>query len=488
MKPPIPHFFPRLGVWCLGAVALLAGCAVPIQVKQDPSVSADWHQRGYRPEVASVIAIPGLRTWWRTWNDLQLNALVEEALDQNLDLAQSQLRLSQQRVLAHTAYATYLPNISAESRTLQEVAAIDSYVHARIHMSWDLGLFGNSQSLQRAADASVLHARAQLQVSRVALAAQVVRCYLEIQLAQYQRTLYERIATLDAEALRLLLVRQAQRIGSKRAVERQRLRINATASQLAKVIESQARAAHDLAVLLGQTQPKPEWLQAYTVMRMPQPTAPTLIALSADMIRARPDLQSAEASVELAAAQVGIAQAALYPRLMLSGSLPYSYNITQRRKVTSYLLPILGAQIDIPMLDWGRRRTLLDVNGLVLESSIRAYQQSVVHGISNVDASLVAVQTQGLRLEGLAKSQEVLKQQARIQSVRQRHGLNSTLDTIQAERAVLQSRSDIGAARAALLLAYVALYKALCGAPPDSLQRKSTADTRHTDISGEIYP
>src|SRR5260370_42629483 len=90
-------------------------------------------------------------------------------------------------------------------------SAIDSYFHASIDVSWDLGLFGAREAGERNAAASVLDARGRLQAARVALVADVVRRYLDIRMAQRQRALIDEQALLDARALQLAQVRQQQR-------------------------------------------------------------------------------------------------------------------------------------------------------------------------------------------------------------------------------------------------------------------------------------
>ncbi|KEH12876.1 hypothetical protein GY15_17085 [Delftia sp. 670] len=106
--------------------------------------------------------------WWKAWGDESLNTLVEEALAANLDLSQAQSRLRQQRLLAGTAGAAFRPVFTAGARTLQDIAAIDSYFHASIDVSWDLGLFGAREAGERNAAAAVLDARGRLQAARVA--------------------------------------------------------------------------------------------------------------------------------------------------------------------------------------------------------------------------------------------------------------------------------------------------------------------------------
>ena len=441
-------------------MSLLAGCAAPIEVRLDSGAPVQWQQAS-----AQRASNYELAQWWRGWNDPALNALVDEALAQNLDVAQAVLRLRQQRLLADTAGSAFLPAVAAGARTLQDIAAVDTYFHASIDVSWDLGLFGDAEAARRSGSASVLDAAAQLHAARVALVADVVHRYLDIRLAQIQRNLAKKQLQQAQRQLQLLEIRRDQRLTDTQTLELQQLQLRTQEAQLALLNESQKRAAHALAALLGRDRPELQWLQSKADAALP--TLQALEVLPADLLRKRPDIQSAEAAVEQAAAEVGVARAALYPRLMLTGSLLYSFNITRNHRSTSDSIPMLGPQIDIPLFDWSRRRAVADGKELALQSSIKAYRQAVLIGIAEAEGSLAAVAAQQQRQQSLLAAQQIHQSRDKAQAVRQQLGLSSELAGAENARASLQLQSEMATAKAAEALAYVALYKAVGAAPLD---------------------
>lgn len=441
-------------------MSLLAGCAAPIEVRLDSGAPVQWQQAS-----AQRASNYELAQWWRGWNDPALNALVDEALAQNLDVAQAVLRLRQQRLLADTAGSAFLPAVAAGARTLQDIAAVDTYFHASIDVSWDLGLFGDAEAARRSGSASVLDAAAQLHAARVALVADVVHRYLDIRLAQIQRNLAQKQLQQAQRQLQLLEIRRDQRLTDTQTLEQQQLQLRTQESQLALLNESQKRAAHALAALLGRDRPELQWLQPKADAALP--TLQAIEVLPADLLRKRPDIQSAEAAVEQAAAEVGVARAALYPRLMLTGSLLYSFNITRNHRSTSDSIPMLGPQIDIPLFDWSRRRAVADGKELALQSSIKAYRQAVLIGIAEAEGSLAAVAAQQQRQQSLLAAQQIHQSRDKAQAVRQQLGLSSELAGAENARASLQLQSEMATAKAAEALAYVALYKAVGAAPLD---------------------
>lgn len=451
----------RLAGLCTAAG--LAGCAAPVAVTLDRSTPAHWTQAA--PAAAPGAAPVDMRAWWKPWGDARLDALVDEALAHNLDVAQAVARLRRQRLLSGTAASAYRPVVTAGTRTLQDISATDSYFQASIDMVWDLGLFGASESGARVARAELLDAGARLQAARVALVADVVHRYLDIRLAQRQRALLADMARLDARAQQLAEVRRQQRLGSQDELRQLQAQAQNGAAAAAQLAETQARAAHGLALLLGRDRPDPAWLQDDAGAALPEIDGLALGELPAQLLRSRPDIQIAEAQVEQSAAEAGLARAALYPRFQLAGSLLYSYNLTQNFRTRSDNLPLLGPLIDVPLFDWGRRRAQADAGEEALQGALLAYRQSVLEGVAEVEGSLAALSAQGARAQALAGAQEPLRQRNAAQAARQRLGLGSEWSALPDQRALLRAQGELATARAARALAYVSLYKALGGAP-----------------------
>ena len=441
--------------------ALLAGCAQPVEVRPDGATPERWTQALPAAGTEPV----DLRAWWRRWGDARLDALVDEALAHNLDASQAAARLRQYRLLAGTAGSTHRPVFSAGVRTLQDISATDSYFQASIDMVWDLGLFGASESSQRAARAQVLDASARLHVARVALVAGVAHRYLDIRLAQRQRALLADMARLDERALHLAQVRRQQHLGTREEAEQWQAQARAREAAAAQRREAQARAAHALAVLLGRDRPDAAWLVEDPAAALPEVDGLAPAELPASLLRSRPDIRLAEAQVEQSAAEAGMARAALYPRFQLAGSLLYSYNLTKNFRTTSDNLPVVGPLIDIPLFDWGRRRAQADASGEALQAALLAYRQSVLEGVAEVEASLAALSAQQAREQALAAACDQARARGEAQARRQRLGLGSEWAALPARRALLQAEADAATARAARALAFVSLYKALGGAP-----------------------
>lgn len=453
----------------IGIASLIAGCAAPPQPELDNSTPARWTQAPAEPTneqaSAQTITPEELQRWWLRLGDPDLNALVDEALARNGSLGEAIDTLQAQRILLGAAETPFQPQFSAGINTLQDIAALDSYFHASIDMSWDLGLFGAKQSHQLASYAQLLDAQAQLHQVRVELIALVVQRYLDIRVAQQQQAVLDKRMALQQRLVALSQVRLQQRLDSSASLHQAQLELAQVQAERITLHERQALAAHALAALLGRTTPEQRWLESDADARLPSTQAWQLQVLPADMLRTRAAIQLAQAQVMQAAGQLGLSRAALYPRFALGGSLLYAYNMTQNLRTSSDNMPTVGPVIDIPIFDWGRRTAQVDAHEVALEAAVKAYRQSVLDGLAEVEMALASLAAQTKRLESLVVTHDLLDERHQRMQRRRQLGLASEYTLLQEQRASLENTGEQGIAQAAQALAYVAVFKALGGAP-----------------------
>ncbi|CAM3532712.1 NodT family efflux transporter outer membrane factor (OMF) lipoprotein [Paracidovorax anthurii] len=459
LHPLRPHRFGPLAV----ALSLLAGCAATdggAGRPQAPAMPPAW-----TAPVPQGATAPELRAWWKAFRDPTLDAMVEEALEKNLDLAAAARRLREARLQAGRAAVQFRPSFSAGARTLQDISATDTYFHASIDMAWELGLFGAGESIRAAADADADSAQADSQGVRVAVVADVVRNYLDLQAARRQLHLLDRMGALDGRAATLADVRQRTRIGSADDSTQARVRTAQTRAARAAPEEALARAAQALSVLLGRVAPDPAWTAPEAAEAAATLPPFAFASLPADLLRTRPDVHAAEAGVRKAAAGLGLARSELYPRIAIMGSLLYSYNITRNRRTTSDNAPAIGPVIDIPLFDWGRRRMQVDAQTQALEGAALGYERAVRTAVAEAEGALAALSAQQARADALGTAVAAWGERTEVARTRVRLGLASEYDALATQRALLQAESEQATARDARALAFVALYKALGGAP-----------------------
>ena len=441
----------------LCASALLAGCFAPVIPDLPRQTPEAWQvQSGSHGEAVA------LRSWWRTLQDPILDSLVDEALAGNLDLEQAALRLHGERLIAERWGTSFMPGLTGEARPVQDVSAQDMYFHASLDMVWELGLFGALENSRLKAMADLGYAQAGWQGLRVAVVASVVRNYLDLAQAQRQADLLDRLAGLDARERQLAQLRFEARLGSQAEVAQAALQQAQTRVLQAFVQERAERAARALALLLGREQPDPHW-GAQAVARLPESFS--IAQVPADLLRTRPDISQAQAEVLQVAAQLGLARSALYPRLRLGGSILYSYNITRNMRTSTDSVPSIGPMLDVPLWDWGARRARVKSSEKELEAALLGYRKAVLSGVSEVEACLASMGSQQHRVAALREAAATMQARQGRQRTLAGLGLSSALDGLQLERAALLNEIELSLASGARTLAFVALYKALGGAP-----------------------
>ncbi len=446
---------------CIAGVLMLglAGCAAPMP-KLDAPLPAQWqHQIGQDRAKAG-----DLHGWWHAFGDPELDALVDRALSNNLDVAQAIERLRAVRALHHSAGARYLPSLRISTNDVVDPSASASYFLVGLDANWELGLFGRSEGTRRAAQGALDASFADLRTTQVSLVAEVVREWIELRTSQQQEQLLSGISQARQHEWELLKVRQGLQLVSPSAVDQAQASFEQSKAALAAPRQSINASAQRLAVLMGQNHPDPTWLQAAPPPELGQWT---LDSTPANLIRTRPEIARAEAEVLQAAGALALAHADLFPSLGIGGSIDWATDIDNNRKSRKGPSGIvsLGPEINIPLFDWGLRLANEHARDHELKASVLAYRQAVLQGVAEVETALGGLQQQEQREAQSAAAWQALQRIDQSVQTRQRLHLASSLEQTESHIAAAQAAVELADARAAHSLAYIALFKALGGAP-----------------------
>jgi NodT family efflux transporter outer membrane factor (OMF) lipoprotein len=464
---PLNGWLVRAPVFFL--TCLLTGCLSAPEVQLDPPVPAHW--KNLSAANSSETAAPG--SWWQAFDDKRLDALVEEALKQNLGVAEAIERLRAARQLDHHARDPFLPNLTARTDDAIDPDASASFFVAGFDSVWEFGFFGQRASAERVARAGLDEAVAGVRGARVSLSAEVVRRWIELRSAQQQESVLLRLC--DANADRLARLRVRSRLALASAAE--------TASAEAELATAQAELAGprrminaslmQLAVLTGRNRPEPGWLGPgdQPVLRLTH-----LQSVPADMLRTRPEIASAEAAVLRAAGELGLSRAELYPHIGLRSAVQWSTKISSSRPSPSRAIFALGPAIDIPLFDWGMRKANADAKGHELQAALLAYRQAVLTGVAEVEIALGDLEQLGQRQLALESAATSASRSMAAISVRVDLGLDSPIDRLDGQVASQRRQLALIEARTERDLSYVALHKALGGADVTAIDANEAAN------------
>jgi len=443
-------------------LAVCAGLAACASAPVPPLPSGDLPPAWRNVETQAKAPAPDLHGWWKAFDDPELNALVDQALHDNLDVQQAALHLRAARELEGASGAAYKPQLAFRTLSTPTPQADADYFQAGFDAEWELGLFGRAQANKRIAEAEADSAAADLQAARVSLVAEVARGYLQLRGAQAREQSLQNIADASQRTLHLTEVRQRLRLASQADIERARAEAAQAQAALAEPRGQMVQYAQTLALLLGRSEPPPELLEEKPV---PALVRTGTSSVPADLLRTRPEIAHAQAQVLKAAGELGVAHADRFPHIGLGGTITWASKVSGVNLGSTNHTAGIGPVIDIPLFDWGMRAATEHARDDELKAALLAYRQAVLQGASEVEIALAALHQAELSVQQTRAAADALQRSARLSAKLRELGQADELDVADARIAAAKAQLDAGQAREREGIAFIALYKALGGAP-----------------------
>ncbi len=446
--------FPILG---LLAALVLAGCAVgPEYQRAEVSVPDQFKEATLSPEAARQwkVAQPkdalSRGEWWRIFNDPALDALETQAAAANQDLKAAAARVRQARALRRNAESDRFPTVDAgfgpnRQRTSAAAqglpdggpASTQTLWRAQLGASYEVDLFGRVASEVDAATADAQQSAALFESVKLALQADVAQAYFAIRQLDAELALYRRTVELRSDTLELVEQRHAAGDIGELDVARSRSALASAKSEALSVERERSLAEHALATLLGTTPTE------FALPPMPLERFPVAIpaGLPSSLLERRPDIAAAERAMAAANARVGVAQAAFFPRLTLTGAMGYESadlgNLLQWSSRAFLLGPLVGTALSLPIFDGGRREAGVERARAQFEEDVANYRQTVLQAFREVEDGLASLRILGEQSGVQDAAVQQASRAAELSHIQYREGSISYLDVIDADREVL---------------------------------------------------
>lgn len=404
------------------------------------------------------------RDWWHAFGDPVLSALIVRSLGQNLTIAQAKQQLVAARTMARTSKTLFMPGAdisgtaNAGTGSTKSEELLRRPVQLNLEVGWEIGLFGLSENTQRAAKASADMAAEDVEAARIAVAAEIASAYIRLRALQAREAIARASLALIERDGKLAAVKYRSGLATASEAEESRISLGEAKAEQSRFQTQIDITLLQIATLLGTTQ-----IDASLQHAKPQPVArlDPAIGRPADLLRARPDVRRAELATVRAAADIGIAQADLYPKLRLSGIVGIG------GPSNGSLFGIMGGpSVQIPVFDQGRRRAVVAARQALFEETVAAYRQSVLVAYEEASSALrawSAVHTTARQLNASLASAQKMRSQT---TVLEREGLSDGSKSIGSAMRVLAQRKQLADAQEAESLALITFYKAIGGASP----------------------
>ena len=465
----------------------LAGCAMgPDYQRPEVVTPAAW--RTPEPGAAPVADLANL-AWWESFGDTQLDALVKQALQNNLDIRIAAGRVRQYAARADLAKAQQLPEVGLRGSSTRDKLSEERQVplssrtpvnsaayELQAQMSWELDLWGRVQRTNEAYLADLAATDEDRRAITLTVVANVVSGYVQLMALDRELALLKQDVANRQEVIRLAEARQQGGAGTMLQVMQARAALEETAAAVPAKEREIAAAENGLAILLGTdpaTIPRSTALDALKAPPVPQ-------GLPSSVLEQRPDVRMAEANLRAANARIGVAKAEFFPTISLTGLFGYASTDLSRFVTEPALFGSVGTQLVAKVFDGGRNDASVREAEAVQALHVDAYRRAVRNALMETEDALVYHQKTVQRLDALARQMKAVKSVAELAQKRYQGGQGTLFEVLDAERQVTAAqRLQIDALRDEHL-SLVLIYKALGGgwkvAAPDVLQSVAADD------------
>ena len=453
----------------IACAALLAACAVP------PAADTATPALELPAGTDAAAAVPA--SWWQSFGDSQLDALVVEALQNNRDLGRAAARIDQSRAALRLAGAERAPvvqaNFSSGRQRVSETGAVPlagasptgSSHRATLSVAYELDLWSRLARSRDAAREELLASAYARDTLRNALAAQVVQSYAMLQALDAQYALFERVVGAQRESLRLQRMRFDAGDIAELDIRQLEAELIANETQLPKLERARGEAERALALVLGRS---PKAVVEAGVARADAAAAVTAGAtlpagLPSDLLQRRPDVLAAESRLRAAGARVDAARAAYFPSISLTAAFGReSAELSRLTDGPSHVWGVL-ASLTQPIWNAGRLGAQSDLARARQREAELDYRDTVAVAFKEASDALGARSETEVSLRNSTERERALSRAAQLTALRFDGGEASRLDVIEAERAALGAQAQVADARRAMAAAQADLFRALGG-------------------------
>lgn len=407
--------------------ALLAGCNVgpkyipptataPAAFKESPSQFKE--SDGWKVAQPQDAVLRG--NWWEIYNEPELNALEEQLNIDNQNIRQSFENFMQARALVREARALYFPTVGvapaytrSQSSSSLTSGAIASSVSGRqsqvfslpAEVSWEPDLWGKVRNTVHASQYNAQLSAADLESERLTEQASLAEYFFEIHGQDALQKILNDAVEADKKALDAEQGRYDTGVDDRISLVEAQTTLASAQSAAINLGIARAQYEHAIATLVG----KQASTFSIPVEARTSAPPPIPIGLPSQLLERRPDVAAAERSMAAANAQIGVAYAAYYPALTLSGNGGVESSAIKNLLNSASRFWSVGPTVSETVYDGGLRRATVNQYIATYNADLAAYRQSVLTAFQQVEDSLAAVRI---------LSQQILRQQEAVNSAR----------------------------------------------------------------------
>jgi len=461
------------------SVILIAGLSVGCTVGPNyrrPVVSVPASFRAPTPLPPSDAASVADLKWFEVFKDEKLQELIRTALERNYDLRDAVARVEEARANLGVTRSNQFPNFGAagavEINRISRDGATPvprellpsqnrNFGTASLQLlSFEIDIWGRLRRATEAARANLLSADEVRKAVVTTLVSDVATSYLTLRELDYTLDISRRTLQTRRESLELTISRQTGGV-STLLDRRQAEQLVYTAAQTIPTIEQQIeQTENQITLLLGENPGSIVRGRSLTQQDLP-PEVPA--GLTSGLLERRPDIRAAEQSLIAANAEIGVARAAYFPQVTLSGVLGGASTQLAALFTGPNSTWSLVPQVTQPIFTAGRLKSGVQYAQAERERALIQYEKTIQTAFTEVSNALIAHQRTRESREQQEALVDALGDRERLAYLRYRGGVDTQLNALDADRDLFQAQLDLAQIRLQDLLTVVQLYKALGG-------------------------
>jgi len=446
---------------------VLAGCTLGPDYRR-PTVPTPgaWRDGTPTPDPASLADL----SWWELFQDQELRDLVRVSLEANKDLRIAVTRVDQARAQLGITRAAHFPQVDAgasatTNRTSDTVRPRGQggdfgLLSTTVDLSFELDLWGRLRRASEAARAELLASEETRHAVVMTLVSDVAAAYLQLRELDLELEITRRTVAARQQSLGIVRDRFEGGLTSALDLRQAETDLASTAALIPDLERQITQTENQLSILLGRNPSGIGRGRPLTGQTFP-PTVPA--GLPSALLERRPDIRQAEETLVAANARVGVAKAAFFPQISLTGffgveSVALSDLFTGPSRIWQF-----GPSVTLPIFNAGRNRANLQLTEAQQREALLRYEQAIQQAFREVEDALVAHRRAREALAEQDAAVRASREALAIAELRYTSGLTSYLNVLDAQRTLLTAELAQSRTLRAQLVAVVQLYRALGG-------------------------
>ena len=417
--------------------------------------------------------------WWEVFGDSKLNELESQAMVNNPPLQAAMARVAQARAQFRITRADLYPTVTLDpsaSRTrysgtrenppgFTTTPYTDNTLNLPVDLNYEIDLWGRVRRATESARSQYQATEADYENILLTLKSDIAQNYLSLRYVDTDREILKGNIDLLEKALKLTQARHSGGVASGLDVSEAETLLATIQAQFVGLGVQRAQFEHALALLVGK--PASDFTVPENPLVLEPPQIP--VGLPSDLLERRPDIAESERLMAAANAQIGVARAAFFPSLSLTGtSVGYQTdNIAQLFNLSSAVWTAMAGASQ-PLFEGERLTANLARARAAYDENVANYREQVLTGFKEVEDGLAGLRV--LEDQEATQNRAVVaaRKTAEISTARYKEGLANYLEVIDAQRTVLDNEVLSAQLREYRLLTTVQLIKALGGGWQDS--------------------